>query len=138
MSLTSEQQRAVDETTRYIRHEIDRGLSDDAIVKSLVANGWTQADALSAVQGVRRSAAGLNYMTPVQYQTQPTYRPDAKSETHAAGVRKIIFGCCWFFGGIFVTVATYSAASNGGGTYVVAWGAILFGAIDIIRGISML
>lgn len=34
--------------------------------------------------------------------------------------------------GIGVTVATYSVASNGG-TYVVAWGAMIFGAIEFIR-----
>jgi hypothetical protein len=39
--------------------------------------------------------------------------------------------------GTAVTVLTYEAAS-GGGTYVVVWGAILFGAIQAIRGLAML
>lgn len=37
--------------------------------------------------------------------------------------------------GIIVTVATYSAASSGGGTYVVAWGAIIFGGWQFLRGL---
>ena len=47
-------------------------------------------------------------------------------------------------GGIFcvigtvVTVASYAAASGSseGGSYVVAWGAILFGGIQALRGVG--
>lgn len=48
--------------------------------------------------------------------------------------KDMIFGALWCIGGTVVTVATYSAAS-GGGSYVVAWGAILFGAIQFIKGL---
>lgn len=48
--------------------------------------------------------------------------------------RDMLFGALWFFGGVIVTVATLSAAS-GGGTYVVAWGAIIFGAVQFFRGL---
>lgn len=35
-----------------------------------------------------------------------------------------------------VTTATYSSAvAHGGGTYFVAWGAILFGAIQFLQGV---
>ncbi len=37
--------------------------------------------------------------------------------------------------GIVVTAVTYSAAS-GGGRYVIAWGAIVFGAIRFFKGLS--
>ena len=43
-------------------------------------------------------------------------------------------GALWCVGGIVVTAVTYQVAS-GGGTYVVAWGAILFGAIQALRGL---
>jgi hypothetical protein len=46
----------------------------------------------------------------------------------------MITGALWTIGGIVVTVITYNAAS-GGGSYVVAWGAILFGFIQLIQGI---
>ncbi|MBK6417806.1 MAG: hypothetical protein IPI24_10930 [Ignavibacteria bacterium] len=42
-------------------------------------------------------------------------------------------GAVWFLGGIVVTVATYVLAT-GGGTYVVAWGAVVFGGIQFVRG----
>ncbi len=37
--------------------------------------------------------------------------------------------------GIVVTLATYSMAA-GGGVYVVAWGAILFGAVRFFKGLA--
>jgi hypothetical protein len=37
--------------------------------------------------------------------------------------------------GIVVTAVSYSSASEGGGSYVVAWGAIIFGAIRFFRGL---
>lgn len=46
----------------------------------------------------------------------------------------IMYGALWCVGGLIVTAVTYSAAS-GGGTYVVAWRAILFGAIQFIKGL---
>ncbi|HYH05212.1 MAG TPA: hypothetical protein VEC37_19140 [Bacillota bacterium] len=52
-----------------------------------------------------------------------------------AAYKDMIFGGLWCVGGLIVTVLTYSAAS-GGGRYVVAWGAILFGGIQFFRGYS--
>jgi hypothetical protein len=49
--------------------------------------------------------------------------------------KDMMFGALWFFGGLIVTIVTYSNAS-GGGRYVVAWGAILFGAIQFLRGVK--
>lgn len=48
--------------------------------------------------------------------------------------KDMLYGALWCIGGIIITVITYSAAS-GGGTYVIAWGAILFGAIQFIKGL---
>jgi hypothetical protein len=52
-----------------------------------------------------------------------------------AGQKNMLFGALWCIGGIIVTAVTYQAAI-GGGSYVVAWGAILFGAIQFFRGLS--
>lgn len=49
--------------------------------------------------------------------------------------KDMIYGALWCLGGICVTVFTLAAAS-GGGTYVVAWGAVIFGAIQFFRGLS--
>lgn len=54
-----------------------------------------------------------------------------------AGQRNMLYGALWFIGGLLVTAATFSFAQGaGGGTYVVAWGAMLGGAIQFFRGLS--
>lgn len=45
-----------------------------------------------------------------------------------------MIGALFFFGGLIVTFVTYTSA-EGGGTYVVAWGAILFGGIQMVMGL---
>lgn len=57
---------------------------------------------------------------------------DAKSEQ---ANKDMLYGALWCIGGILVTAITYSAASSSGGTYVVTWGAIIFGAIQFFRGV---
>jgi predicted RNA-binding Zn-ribbon protein involved in translation (DUF1610 family) len=49
--------------------------------------------------------------------------------------RDIRVGALWLFGGLAVTIVTYSLASEGGGHYVMAWGAIVFGGIQMLRGL---
>ncbi|MDB5311984.1 MAG: hypothetical protein JWO38_6186 [Gemmataceae bacterium] len=49
--------------------------------------------------------------------------------------RSEFYGGLWCVGGIVVTVGSFlAAATAGGGTYVVAWGAIVFGGIQFLRG----
>ncbi len=47
----------------------------------------------------------------------------------------MLYGALWCLGGLVVTVVSYGAAS-GGGTYVVAWGAVLIGAFQFLRGLG--
>jgi hypothetical protein len=51
--------------------------------------------------------------------------------------KNIMFGAIWCVGGTAVTALTYQMAS-GGGTYFVAWGAILFGGIQFLKGVGQL
>jgi hypothetical protein len=53
----------------------------------------------------------------------------------AEGARNMLVGALWCIGGVVVTAATYSAVKESGGTYIVAWGAILFGGIQFFRGV---
>ena len=50
-----------------------------------------------------------------------------------AGKKNMLYGALWCMGGIIVTAVTYAAASEGG-TYVIAFGAIVFGVIQFFRG----
>ena len=49
----------------------------------------------------------------------------------------ILIGALWMAGGIIATVIGYSAAAPGG-SYFIFWGAIIFGAVDIFRGMAKL
>jgi len=52
-----------------------------------------------------------------------------------AGRKNMLYGALWCAGGAIVTMVTYDSASKGGGRTIVAWGAILFGAIQFFRGL---
>ena len=57
-----------------------------------------------------------------------------KQEKREAGNKNMLYGALWCVGGLLVTILTYSAASDGG-TYVVAWGSVIFGAIQFFKGL---
>jgi hypothetical protein len=50
------------------------------------------------------------------------------------GRRNMLYGALWFVGGLAVTVGSFFFAPPNG-VFVVAWGAILFGALQFIRGV---
>ena len=54
-----------------------------------------------------------------------------------AGKKQVMLGLGIAAAGLVLTVATYSAAS-GGGSYLVFWGAIIFGLIRARRGAAMM
>jgi hypothetical protein len=53
------------------------------------------------------------------------------------GIRALIFGAVWFVGGLILSAVTYSAAASGG-VYIVAWGPMLYGIIQIVIGLVRL
>ena len=57
---------------------------------------------------------------------------DALREVARKNMRQ---GVLWCVGGLVVTALTYSAASLGG-QYVVAWGAVVFGGVQFLRGLT--
>ncbi len=58
------------------------------------------------------------------------------SELRARGV---LFGGMWLAGGIFVTALSYSAAASSptGGRYMVAYGAVIYGVVRIVRAMML-
>lgn len=59
---------------------------------------------------------------------------EAKQAKREAGSKNMLYGALWCIGGTVVTLVTYSSASEGD-SYIVAWGAIIFGAIQFLRGL---
>ncbi len=50
-----------------------------------------------------------------------------------AGRKNMLYGALWCGGGALVTIVTMAMA-DGGGKFILAWGAILFGGIQFVRG----
>lgn len=97
----------------YAAEQMRNGVADDKIKASLIERGLNEETAAAVVNNLAAT------------------RRDQRRD---AGSKNMLYGALWAIGGTAVTVATYSAA-QGGGTYVVAWGAILFGAIQFLQGI---
>ena len=51
--------------------------------------------------------------------------------------KNFVHGALWLVGGIAVTAVTYSIASSSpsGGHYLIAWGAIIFGGFQFLKGL---
>ncbi len=62
-------------------------------------------------------------------------RKEIKKAEQAQAKKDMLYGGLWCVGGIVVTLFTYASAS-GGGRYVVAWGAILYGGIKFFTGLK--
>ena len=60
----------------------------------------------------------------------------AAAERRSKKQHNIVIGAILMTVGILITAGTYGSASESGGTYVIAYGPIVFGAIRIIRGLA--
>lgn len=49
--------------------------------------------------------------------------------------KDIWIGGAWCFGGLAISIGTYAMASERGGSYFMAWGAVLFGGFQLIKGL---
>ena len=53
-----------------------------------------------------------------------------------AANKDIKHGALWCGGGLLVTIGSYSMASEGGGSYLMCWGAIIFGGYQLLKGMA--
>jgi len=98
------------------------GGGEEEAVQDLMKQGWPEANARNLVGMVKRSIEKLEVTPEGQKKLANTY------------ARHMLYGILWAVGGTVVTVLTYAAAI-GGGTYIIAWGAIAFGIFDFFRGL---
>lgn len=107
-------QKWIDDVYQYtIDQMVNNGVSESQMKSDLVDQGLSPADAETVVTNVAA---------------------EMKKAKKKGGQKDMLYGALWCVGGIVVTIATYSAASNGG-TYVVAYGAIIWGAIQFFKGL---
>jgi hypothetical protein len=110
MALDKEE--GLSELTSYIVDRFDAGASPVSIVNEL-ANDPEERSSLAP------------FVNAVHAEWQ-----NVRSKKYK---KHLILGLLWMIGGGTLTLVTYNAASPGG-TYFIFWGAIIWGAIDFIRG----
>jgi hypothetical protein len=121
--LKPEEQESIKKISKAIATQLSHGVKKETIVKQLVKQNISEEVAISLVESVERA---IN-----QYKESP----EGQAVMSKKYGRQMLYGVLWAVGGTLVTIFTYSAASSGGGTYVIAWGAIIFGIVDFIRGL---
>lgn len=102
---------------QYIAGRVKAGASREAIVHELIQRGYDSQIAKSMVEGI------------------------SKSETDTArksGLSNIVIGIILTVVSLGITISSYSSAEETGGTYVICYGAILFGIVLTIRGFVQL
>jgi hypothetical protein len=99
----------------YAKDVMRQGMPAAAVEEVLRAQGFDAATASAIVQQANQT----------------------KNERRVAGRRLMIAGAVFCAIGITLTAGTYLAAEhNGGGTYVIWWGLVVFGAIQFFRGLN--
>lgn len=58
------------------------------------------------------------------------------AQARGAATRAAVIGSAWLAFGLFITIGSLLSVADGGGRYVVMWGAIIFGGYQAIRGFS--
>jgi hypothetical protein len=111
-------EQAADAACVIAAEQMIQGADPSEIEASLTQRGLDTAEAAGVVDELKR----------------------VKAETRKVAAQKNMFyGAFWCIGGIAVTVLTYqTAADMGGGRFIIAWGAMLVGAIQFLRGVTQL
>lgn len=99
---------------KYVLEEKENGTSDKEILNGLHERGLDEFHSLLILSGV------INKLKELIDHLDT----------------KMLVGGASFIIGTLVTIFTYTSAISTGGYYVVAWGAIIFGAIQFFTGLS--
>ena len=101
----------------YIAGRVKEGASRKAIVQELIQRGYEPAMARDMVGGIARKQA---------------------FSTRKSALIYLIVGIVITLLAIGTTISSYSTAAEQGGTYVICWGAALFGLYLTIRSVLQL
>ncbi len=119
-----------DELFAYVLNCLDHGSTRKEIRAQMFAFGYAGEDADEVIESVaawRRQNPGLGAPT----------NPAVTAGGNSSATTNMLVGGLVCVVGLVITVGSCVASSGpGGGSYVVAWGAIVFGAIQFFRGLS--
>jgi hypothetical protein len=112
---------------------LQQGSSPDAVKGRIIGRGMSPEIASAIVQKAVafRSKANNREADDSRFGSRVT-----QSSRNESGSGDMLVGGLICAVGILITAASYGSAAGGGGTYVVAWGAILFGAIKFLKGVA--
>lgn len=121
-----ELQRAIGALVVHAYRAIDNGQPQENIESELMSRGCSREVAAAII---RRAREERQRIADSGGSDDRRFRePEDDS-----GSSDMWIGAVICLAGILITALTYSSAS-GGGTYVVAWGAIIFGAVRFFKG----
>ena len=109
--LTAEEQQAIDSVYNFAAQLVGDGHSKQQVADALMQEGVDS----EAAHAVARNIWQMK-----------------KSAVRKAGLKHVVIGGLWFVGGLAVTIGTM-AASDGGG-FVVAYGAVIIGGLQMLYG----
>jgi hypothetical protein len=101
----------------YIAERVKSGASREAIIHELIQRGYDSQVAKNMVEGIAKTATAT---------------------ARKSGLGNIIIGIVVTAVSLGLTISSYSAAEETGGTYVVCYGLIIFGIVLTIRGLVQL
>ena len=107
---------SMEEVYEVARALMRKGAQNHEVESQLVYRGISQQAAASVVKNVIKM------------------RGDTRGGA-GAGVKNMVAGGALCIIGILITTVSYMAAA-GGGTYVITWGAIVFGGVLFVRGLT--
>jgi hypothetical protein len=97
----------------YAFEEKKEGVADDEISRGLIEQGLNEEQAILMIKTLESKAK-------------------ENMERHHS---RMLLGAIMFLGGCTITLLTFTNAKLGG-TYIIAWGAILFGAIRFVSAVN--
>jgi hypothetical protein len=106
-----------------VTDELARGQSREDVVALLVRRGWPEVSARHFVD---------NKVQQLDRQRKPSQENAVTAEMYR---RRMIRGLVWTIVGVVLTIIMYRSANSAGGTYIIWWGAVLFGVVDFAVGL---
>lgn len=96
----------------FVEKQLRYGVKPTLVHDQLREKGVSQPDAANMVSTVLRARTEAN---------------------QRSGKRNMMFGALWFGGGALISAISYFVAKDGGG-YLVTWGAMIFGGLQLLNG----
>jgi hypothetical protein len=115
---SEEQRHKLQQLYRYTADQMRMGYSRQDIVKDLESKGLQRQDAQTV------------------YEQLSAARDQALQKAHRdAALQKMAWGAIIFIVGVAITLGTYGAVAKSGGSYTIAYGAILVGGFRFFQGL---